>query len=240
MLRRWRWCRDRGRLGSSRVDDKGRGMKTTQASRQAGPRQTGPRQTLTAPIRKSRFAAVALMFCFWTVVIALRLTWLQVFQHGEWVTRAAKQQTGAFEVAPRRGVLYDRNLKELAMTVLVDSVYAVPSEVGENNKAATAQMLARIVHTDPTDNFTTEHQMLARFNASHGFAWVARRVDKATADRIKEMNLKGVYIQKEFKRFYPNNELARMCWGMWGRTIRGWAGWSCSSTTTCMACRGTC
>ena len=77
-----------------------------------------------------------------------RLAWLQVVQHQEWVSRAAKQQTGAFEVAPRRGVLYDRNLKELAMTVLVDSVYAVPSELGEN-RAEAAQMLARVVHVGP-------------------------------------------------------------------------------------------
>ena len=37
-----------------------------------------------------------------------------------------KQQQRTFEVAPRRGVLYDRNLRELAMTVQVDSIYAVP------------------------------------------------------------------------------------------------------------------
>jgi hypothetical protein len=40
---------------------------------------------------------------------------------------ANQQQQRTFEVAPRRGVLYDRNLRELAMTVLVDSVYAVPA-----------------------------------------------------------------------------------------------------------------
>jgi cell division protein FtsI (penicillin-binding protein 3) len=188
----------------------------------AGPK---PRQTLTAPIRRQRFAFVALFFIAWTCAIAYKLFSIQVINHQEWVSRAAKQQTGAFEVAPRRGVLYDRNLKELAMTILVDSIYAVPSELGENKQAA-AQMLSRIVHTDPTDNFTSEHEMLHRFNAPHGqgFAWVARRVDADTSQRIRELNLKGIYVQKEFKRFYPNNDLAAQVLGYVGTDDTGLGG----------------
>ncbi|MEO6909291.1 MAG: penicillin-binding protein, partial [Edaphobacter sp.] len=162
-----------------------------------------PRQTLTAPIRRIRFADVALFFCFWTAVIGARLVWLQVVEHRHYVERAAMQQQRTFEVAPRRGVLYDRNLRELAVTVQVDSVYAVPLELGEN-RASTAEILARIVHRDPEDRFTSEKQMLARFTASRNFAWVARKLDPETAARVRELNLKGVYFQKEFKRFYPN------------------------------------
>ncbi len=182
-----------------------------------------PRQTMTAPIRRVRFAYVALFFCFWTGLIALRLTWLQVVRHGDFVHRAAMQQQRTFEVAPRRGVLYDRNLRELAMTVLVDSVYAVPSELGENREQA-AQMLAKLVHNDAQDRFTSEAQMLARFNASKNFAWVARRVDGETAQRVREMNLKGVYLQKEFKRFYPNNDLAAQVLGYVGTDDAGLGG----------------
>ena len=182
-----------------------------------------PRQTMTAPIRRVRFAYVALFFCFWTGLIALRLTWLQVVRHGDFVHRAAMQQQRTFEVAPRRGVLYDRNLKELAMTVLVDSVYAVPSELGDNREQA-AQMLAKLVHNDPQDRFTSEPQMLARFNASKNFAWVARKVNADTAQRVREMNLKGVYLQKEFKRFYPNNDLAAQVLGYVGTDDAGLGG----------------
>ncbi|WP_260706118.1 penicillin-binding protein [Edaphobacter flagellatus] len=182
-----------------------------------------PRQTLTAPIRRIRFVYVALFFCFWTSAIGLRLVWLQVVRHSDFVERAAKQQQRTFEVAPRRGVLYDRNLKELAMTVLVDSIYAVPSELGENREN-TAQILAKIVHADPHDNFTSEPQMFARFNASRNFAWVARRVDAETATRVRELNLKGVYFQKEFKRFYPNNDLAAQVLGYVGTDDTGLGG----------------
>jgi len=170
------------------------------------PRQT-PRQSMTAPIRRIRFTYVALFFILWTAAIGVRLFWLQIVRHQDFVERAAKQQQRTFEVAPRRGLLYDRNLRELAMTVLVDSVYAVPSELGENRENAAA-ILAQIVHADPQDSFTSQQQILARFNASKNFAWVARRLDPDTANRVRELNLRGIYLQKEFKRFYPNNDLA--------------------------------
>jgi cell division protein FtsI (penicillin-binding protein 3) len=182
-----------------------------------------PRQTLTAPIRRIRFVYVTLFFCFWVGLIVLRLGWVQIVRHTEFVHRAAQQQQRTFEVAPRRGMLYDRNLRELAMTVLVDSVYAVPSELGDNRENA-AQMLSAIVHSDPQDSYTSEKRMLARFNASRNFAWVARKLDPETSKRVRELNLKGVYIQKEFKRFYPNNDLAAQVLGYVGTDDEGLGG----------------
>src|SRR3984957_20539688 len=178
-----------------------------------------PRQTLTAPIRRIRFAYVALIFCAWTAIIALRLGWLQVVRHSDFVHRAAMQQQRTFEVAPRRGVLYDRNLRELAVMVQGDSIYAVPSELGDNRGS-----VAEILHADQKDNLASRQQMLARFNASRGFAWVARRVDAGTAERVRELNLKGVYFQKEFKRFYPNNDLAAQVLGYVGTDDKGLGG----------------
>jgi cell division protein FtsI (penicillin-binding protein 3) len=185
-------------------------------------RQTS-RRTLTAPIRKVRFAWVAIFFCVWAGVIGGRLVWLQVIQHAEWIDKAKRQQQHTFEVAPQRGVLYDRNLRELAVTVSVDSIYADPTEMG-GNRANAAEMLAQIVHTDPSDNFTSEQQILARFNDSKNFAWVARRVDADMANRVRELNLKGVYFQKEFKRFYPNNDLAAQVLGYVGSDDTGLGG----------------
>jgi cell division protein FtsI (penicillin-binding protein 3) len=181
------------------------------------------RQKLTAPIRRVRFVYVAMFFCFWAVAIAFRLTWLQVVRHHEFVERANRQQERTFEVAPRRGVLYDRNLHEMAMTVLVDSIYAVPSELGDN-RADDAALLAKIVHVDPLDHFTLPQQIDARFNASRNFAWVARKVDPDTAERVRELNLKGIYFQKEFKRFYPKGDLAAHVLGYVGTDDDGLGG----------------
>ena len=56
------------------------------------------------------------------------------------------------------------------------------------------------------------------------FAWVARRVDAETATRVRELNLKGVYLQKEFKRFYPNGDLAAQVLGYVGTDDNGLGG----------------
>ncbi len=174
-----------------------------------------PRQQLTAPIRRVRFVYVAMFFAAWSLVIGGRLFWLQVIRHHDWVERAAKQQQRTFEVAPRRGVLYDRNLRELAVTVQAESVYAVPSELGEN-RANVAELISGIVHSDPTDTFTSQAAILARLNASRNFAWIGRKLTPEQATRVRELNLKGVYLQKEFKRFYPNTDLAAQVLGYVG------------------------
>ena len=180
------------------------------------------RQTLPAPIRRIRFVYVAALFCIWTVVIGLRLTWLQVVRHQDFVQRAARQQEHGFDVAPRRGVLYDRNMRELAMTVLVDSVYAVPSEMSD--KAMDADVLSKVIHSDPLDTYTSRDQIYRRLSDSKNFAWVARKLNADTAQRVRELNLKGVYFQKEFKRFYPNNEMAAQVLGYVGTDDTGLGG----------------
>jgi cell division protein FtsI (penicillin-binding protein 3) len=178
---------------------------------------------IVTPMSRMRVLGILAFFAFWSVLICGRLVWLQVFRHQDWVERAAMQQERGFDVAPRRGILYDRNLHELAMTVLVDSVYAVPKEIGDA-RPETAAALAKIVHTDSTDSFTSEQQILARLNASRNFAWIARKQDAAIIDKVKALNLKGVYIQKEFKRFYPDNQIAAQVLGYVGIDDNGLGG----------------
>jgi cell division protein FtsI (penicillin-binding protein 3) len=168
---------------------------------------------------------ISLFFVAWVVLICGRLVWLQVIHYKDFVDRAARQQQRTFEVAPRRGILYDRNLHELAMTTLADSVYAVPSEIeGDAKRQAVAAALAKVVHTDPTDRFTSAHQIAARLNASRNFAWIARKLAPAEIARVKALNLKGVYTQKEFKRFYPNSQLAAQVLGYVGTDDNGLGG----------------
>jgi cell division protein FtsI (penicillin-binding protein 3) len=182
--------------------------------------------TRAMPLKLARFWLICLFFLVWAILIVLRLFWLQVVRHQEYVERAQRQQQRTFEVAPRRGVLYDRNLHELAMTVQVDSVFAVPTEIVD--KQAAAHALAAIVHTDPDDAQTTEEQIAARLEAGHSFAWVARRVTAETSARVKELvksgAVKGIYFQKEFQRFYPDNEIAAQVLGYVGLDDAGLGG----------------
>jgi len=183
------------------------------------PRTNVPRAT---PMRLARFWLVCAFFVFWAFLIAARLFWLQVVHHREYIQRAQKQQQRTFEVAPRRGVLYDRNLRELAMTVQVDSIYAVPSEV--DDKKAAAHALAQAVHTDPDDRQSSEPEIANRLDNGHSFAWVARRVTPEAAARVKALSLKGIYFQKEFERFYPDNQIAAQMLGYVGVDDNGLGG----------------
>jgi cell division protein FtsI (penicillin-binding protein 3) len=155
-------------------------------------------------------------------VIAGRLFLLQIVDHKEYLERAEKEQQRTFEVAPRRGVLYDRNLRELAMTVQVDSIYADPSEI--ENKAAAAQTLAGLVHTDADDGRNSESEIAERLNAGHNFAWIARRVTPDVATAVRNLNMKGIYFQKEFQRFYPDNLIAAQVLGFVGSDDNGLGG----------------
>ena len=174
------------------------------------------------PLRRARFWLICLFFLLWVGVIIFRLFWLQVVRHNEFEERAQKQQQRTFEVAPRRGVLYDRNLHELAMTVQVDSIYAVPTEIDDKQTAAHA--LAALVHADPEDGQTTEEQIAARLVGGRSFAWVALRVTADVAERVKALSMKGIYFQKEFQRFYPDNEIAAQVLGYVGTDDNGLGG----------------
>ena len=112
--------------------------------------------------------------------IVARLTWLQVLHYGEWVQRAQRQQQRTVEISPQRGIIYDRNGQELAMTVQVDSVFAVPSEIPDQKNTAT--LLATVIGEDPDS-------VLERMQSQRNFAWIARKVDGDTAERIRSLGL---------------------------------------------------
>src|SRR5947209_17771319 len=163
-------------------------------------------------LRLSLFAA---FFCLWILAICGRLLGLQVVEYGPLAQRAARQQQRSIEVSPPRGVIYDRKGRELAMSVQVDSVFAVPSEIPD--QGSTASLLAHVLRSDPKE-------ILAKLEASRSFAWIARKLDNDTAARLRGLNLRGIYFQKEPKRFYPKNDLAAQVLGYVGMDDHGLAG----------------
>jgi len=195
-------------------------------------RNAAPRAT---PLKLARFWLICLFILAWSVLIIGRLFWLQVVRHGEYVERADKQQQRTFEVAPRRGILYDRNRRELAITVLVDSIFAVPAEIEDKQAAALA--LAAIVHTDPDDAQTTEEQIAARLKAGRNFAWVARRVTADAGARVKAQiapaRSREFIFKKSSSAFIQTTKSPRRCLVMWAWTTTDWADWSRSSSRSC-------
>jgi cell division protein FtsI (penicillin-binding protein 3) len=169
----------------------------------------------TNQIANKRLFILAGFLLFWFLVICGRLVWLQIVNYGDYTQRAAKQQQRSIEVSPVRGNIYDRRGNELAMTVSVDSVFAVPSEVPDIHSAA--QVLSRVLKADAAE-------IESRMKGSRAFAWVARKIDNATSARVRALNLKGVYFQKESKRFYPKGELAAQVLGYVGLDDDGLGG----------------
>jgi cell division protein FtsI (penicillin-binding protein 3) len=174
------------------------------------------------PLRQGRFWLISILFACWACAIAGRLFWLQIVHHAEYVERAARSQQHTFEVAPRRGILYDRNLRQLAMTVQVDSIYADPSQI--DDKEAAARTLSAAVHTDADDDQSSEEQIAERLKSGRNFAWVARRVTAQVAERVRAMQMKGIFFQKEFQRFYPDSELGAQMLGYVGVDDNGLGG----------------
>jgi len=164
--------------------------------------------------RRRLYLLGGLLF-LWCGAIGFRLVQLQVIRYGEWLQRAQRQQQRTIEVAPRRGNIYDRNGHELAMSISVDSVFAVPNEIPDPEN--TAALLSRVLRNDP-------REIVARLKASRSFAWIARKVDAETGQRIRALNLRGIYFQKEPKRFYPKRELAAQTIGYVGLDDEGLGG----------------
>src|SRR5687767_682691 len=153
----------------------------------------------TQPRAKLRLYIFAAVLLLWLGAIGARLCYLQVVKYGDFAERAQRQQQRTIEVSPRRGIIYDRQGNELAMSVTVDSIFAVPGEIPDHVTAST--LLAKVLRTDP-------REVATRLAGSRSFTWIARKVDAETSQRIRAMNLKGIYFQKESRRYYPKRELA--------------------------------
>ena len=147
---------------------------------------------------KFRLYALSGLLCLWLLAICLRLVYLQIFCYGDFERRAQHQQQRSFDLSPKRGVIYDRAGRELAMSIQVDSAFVVPSETPDLPN--TISLIARITRDDP--------RVVLEDCSAHKFCWVARKADAEVIERIRALNLQGIHFQKEAKRFYPKRELA--------------------------------
>ena len=80
---------------------------------------------------RTRLLIVAAVAALWTGAALGRLAYLQLFRYSEYYSRAQHQQRSIVEVGARRAEIFDRNLNPLAMSVPVDSAFAVPSEISD-------------------------------------------------------------------------------------------------------------
>ena len=169
------------------------------------------------PSNDARFRLYALsgLLCLWLLAICLRLIYLQIFCYGDFERRAQHQQQRSFDLSAKRGVIYDRAGRELAMSIQVESAFAVPSEAPDLANAVS--LISRITQEDP-------RVILADCSAHKTFCWVARKADADVIDRIRALRLQGIHFQAEPKRFYPKRELAAQILGYVGTDDQGLSG----------------
>src|SRR5579859_3878484 len=162
-----------------------------------------------------RLLIVAGLALLWTSGVFGRLSYLQLIKHGEYLARAQRQQQRTIEITPKRGIIYDRGMHALAMSVPVKSAFAVPAEIGDEPLAA--RLLASVLGV-PSD------ALEARMASSRSFVWISRKLPPEKVEAIASLNLKGIYFQEENQRFYPKRDLAAHVLGFVDPDEKGLAG----------------
>jgi cell division protein FtsI (penicillin-binding protein 3) len=162
-----------------------------------------------------RLVIVAGIAMFWALAVFLRLGYLQLVRHGDYLARAQKQQQRTVEITPPRGTIFDRAGHPLAMSIGVKSAFALTPELRDQSMAA--HLLSGIVNVP-------EDVLLQRFESSKGFVWVSRKLPPEKVEAVNALNLRGVYFQEENQRFYPKRDLASHVLGFVDPDERGLGG----------------
>lgn len=162
-----------------------------------------------------RLRLTGLAFALLCGVLAVRALDLQVLQREHLQQKALRQIMQQVQIPPRRGLIYDRNQQELALSVDTDSVYAQPVAITQPRK--TGRALARALGLPAAE-------VVARLRGEKGFVWVARRVNRDQAQAVRALHLEGVHLVQEPKRFYPYTDLACHLLGFAGLDARGLEG----------------
>ena len=159
---------------------------------------------------KRRIAIGFLVLAVLMLLLAFRVAWIQVVQADELTEKAIQQQTSDIPIDAKRGEIYDRNGKELATSLTCYSLWVRPSELAENLDEAgidkLAQDLSAIVDEEAADikKNLTKDQALVR---------VAKELEKEAADQIRDMEVSGLELSEETKRYYPSGNFASQLLG---------------------------
>ena len=170
---------------------------------------------LTQGIFEHRLLVVYVIVLGWSALILVRLLDLQVFKAEAYREEAIQQGSGFRKLIGRRGEVFDRQLRELAVSLPVKSLSANPRHI-ENPSEVTRQ-LAPLIGME-------EEQIFDRLQADRVHVPLKRRLETEVSEAIRAMELKGIYLESESKRFYPANELAGQILGFVGADGHAWNG----------------
>ena len=170
---------------------------------------------------RPRALAVTVVLTAWFLLILGRLVHLQVFEHARLKAEVLGQSQNEIAVYPERGTITDRNGKILARSLPVESVYFSPSK-GET----AAREMERISGLRGLLGLTDKDmsRIGARVEKRSGYILIKRKADPEVAARAMALGIKGLFLQGESKRFYPQGSLAAHVLGGVGIDDNGQAG----------------
>ena len=168
---------------------------------------------------RARIAILGVGVLCVAALVLVRAFQLQVVGGDRLREMAEGQHLRRLRVSPRRGAIYDRHGAELAVSVDVNSVYANPRRLRamDQDPKMTARRLAAVLDVDPK-------QLAKRLATDRYFAWIDRHITPHEATRVVELDIPGVGLTTEARRYYPNRHLAAHLLGFTdidGRGIEG-------------------
>jgi len=155
--------------------------------------------------RRTIIALIFVEICF--ALLLYRLFWLQCIDGKELKLRADLQHRKTLCINPRRGAIYDKKGKPLAISTKSYSLYSDPSALVKPELVADS--LSPVLGVPKGD-------ILRKFDPEKHFVWLKRQLPEQTAKTIKMHNFKGLDFQEEGKRFYPQGALASHVLGFVG------------------------
>ena len=168
---------------------------------------------------RRRLLTLGVGLAIWTAGIEARLAFLQVVRHTAYLTKAINQQSDIETLAPKRAEIVDRNGEVLAYSIDADTVVVNPRQVkdAEGTARALCEAFGDCTPKDRAD-------LLAKLKKSSAFEYLRRPVAPAMAAAVRALELPGVRIDTEPKRFYPKRELAAQVVGFVNRDNNGLGG----------------
>lgn len=173
-----------------------------------------------------RLGLCAVLFLTLLAVVMVRAVYLQVLQGDELGDLARDQYLRELALSPRRGAILDARGIPLAISLETDSVFVDAKSAGKEQKDARDQLpvdakglgkLARALKMDLAP-------VAKKFAQKSAFVWLKRRVTPTEAQEVSRLGLKGVGLVKEFRRFFPQKELASHILGTVGIDSEGLEG----------------
>lgn len=147
------------------------------------------------------FSLIALVFCG----LIARTAYIQVISPDELKKQGNLRTHRQLSDTVLRGMITDRNGLELAISVPVSTVWADPKQVVESQGLAKDREWRALA--DILDIDANKIKQRIKANPTGRFVYLARQVSPAMADYVRHLNLKGVYLRPESKRYYPAAEI---------------------------------